>query len=84
MLELLTPQNRIVVRQESSAIVLHGARDLRTMTELEPEPIAQRQGWKCVRQFPLGSWKEVAESAGALNPMEAEGVRGAGWGLSSR
>ncbi|HEY4329653.1 MAG TPA: T4 RnlA family RNA ligase [Phycisphaerae bacterium] len=73
MFELLTPLNRIVVRQLASSIILHGTRNLTTMAEQHPEPIAHQYGWPCVRQFPLTTLKEILAATLNLNPMDAEG-----------
>jgi RNA ligase-like protein len=73
MFELMTPHNRVIVPHTESRIVLHGARDLTTFAELDPEPIAKQMGWECVRTFPLGSIDDCLKAAEAMNPLECEG-----------
>jgi hypothetical protein len=73
MFELLTPQNRVIVSHERPRIVLHGARDLRTMREREPEPVAAEYGWECVGTHPLTCLDDCLEAAKSLSPMRGEG-----------
>jgi hypothetical protein len=73
MFELMTPANRIIVSHERPRIVLHGVRNLRTMRELEPEPIAQRHGWECTATFPLATIEQCLDAAKDLTPMRGEG-----------
>jgi hypothetical protein len=73
MFELMTPANRIIVSSDRPRIVLHGARHLPTMAELDPEPLAARYGWECVRTFPLATVDQCLEAAKDLQPMHAEG-----------
>ena len=40
MFEMITPSHVIVVRPESDEIYLHGVRDLVTLEELQPVPVA--------------------------------------------
>jgi len=71
--ELMTPYNRIVVRQESKKIVLHGVRNILTLKEEKPEAWASKYGWEVVQCFPLSNWSEIMEAAAKLEPMYAEG-----------
>ena len=48
MFELFSPRNPVVVRPTREALVLHGVRDLRTLCELDPVPIAQEHNWEAV------------------------------------
>src|SRR5207245_2025768 len=73
MFELRTPENRGIGSHESPRIVLHGVRDLGTMQELEPEPIAASHGWECVRTLPLTCGAECLAAAAELHPARAEG-----------
>ena len=73
MFELMTPMNRIIVQHETPRIVLHGVRDLSTMRELAPEPIAAHFGWECVREFPLTTIEQCIEASKLLHPMQGEG-----------
>jgi len=73
MFEMLSSKNPIVVRPKKDALILHGCRDLTSLQELDPEPIAQRYQWKCVRKYPLQSLAQVIEAARNLNPFVTEG-----------
>jgi hypothetical protein len=73
MFELMTPHNRIVCRHAESRVVLLGARDMDTLLEMEPEPVAARYGWDCARSFPLRTAEECLAAACAIDPMEGEG-----------
>lgn len=71
--ELCTKDNRVVVQHLKPKMVFLGARNLDTLQEFEPEPIAAKYGWECVRSFPLTNFDEITEAAKQLNPMEQEG-----------
>lgn len=71
--ELITKYNRIVCQYSEPRIVLHGVRDLTTLHELEPEPVALANGWQVVRSFPLQTLKDVIEVAKTLDPLQNEG-----------
>jgi hypothetical protein len=73
MFELMTPQNRVIVSHERPRIVLHGARDLGTMRELDPHPVALERGWECAATHPLTCLDECLGAARALSPMRGEG-----------
>lgn len=71
--ELCTPYNRIVVRHKASRIVLHGARRLSDLKELNPIVVAYQNKWECAQTYPLNSWEDIIEVAKTLDPMESEG-----------
>jgi hypothetical protein len=71
--ELMTPYNRIVVRHEKPRIVLHGARRLSNLRELNPIVEAHTNGWECVKILPLRSWDDILSASKELDPMESEG-----------
>eukprot|EP01012_Entosiphon_sulcatum_P032578 TRINITY_DN4141_c0_g1_i1.p1 TRINITY_DN4141_c0_g1~~TRINITY_DN4141_c0_g1_i1.p1 ORF type:complete len:560 (+),score=79.77 TRINITY_DN4141_c0_g1_i1:31-1710(+) len=73
MFEMYTDRNRIICCPKTDRIALHGARDMRTLAELPPEPLAGRYGWDLVRSYPLRDLSAVLGSAMSLNPAEAEG-----------
>ena len=75
MFELMTPYNRIVCAYPESqpSIVLHGCRDLQTLHELPPEPIAACYGWNCVKSIPASNIEELMNIANALDPIKQEG-----------
>ncbi len=72
MLELLTPQNRIVVQHATSRIVLHGVRRMSDLTELPPSS-AIDLGWEIVRTHPLATLDEILSAAADIDPFAAEG-----------
>ena len=71
--ELISKYNRIVCQYPDSRIILHGVRDLTTLQELEPEPIALANGWQAVESYPLQTLNEVVEFVKKFNPIENEG-----------
>ncbi len=73
MFELMTPLNRIIVPHQKNRLVLHGARAMDGHVEWEPEPIAESQGWECVKSYPITSMADAIKACEALNPMESEG-----------
>ena len=72
-LELCSRFNQLVVHQATERIVLHGVRDLITLDELEPEPIAAQYGWECVKSFPFATIEDVVAASKQLKYQEAEG-----------
>gem|GEM_PF-2095706 len=74
LFELVTNRHQIVVRHDAEALVLHGARDLDTLEELDPIALAADHGWQAPRvvEGPR-SFDEVQALADALNPLRAEG-----------
>lgn len=74
-------RNIIVVRPKKESIVLHGARDMTTLQELEPEPIAKEHGWECVQEVPWKTLDDTIEASKRLNPVESEGyvIRDDSW-----
>ncbi|MBR8829005.1 MAG: T4 RnlA family RNA ligase [Gomphosphaeria aponina SAG 52.96 = DSM 107014] len=71
--ELMTPYNRIVVKQESKKIVLHGVRNVLTLKEEKPAVWGSKYAWEVVKSFPLSNWTEIIKAAAELDPMDAEG-----------
>lgn len=71
--ELMTPYNRIVVRHKKNRLVLHGARRLSDLRELNPIVESHNNGWECAKIFPLTSWDEIEAAAKEIDPMEGEG-----------
>jgi hypothetical protein len=73
--ELLSPLNALVVKYNVNRLVLHGVRCLSDFAELAPEPIAQAQGWECVKSWPLAqSVEELVEWVNKQDPFAVEGV----------
>lgn len=73
MFELIGPMNRIVVVHKEANIILHGARDLKTMKECNPVAVAYENGWQCVKLHPLTSFEEVKKASKDLSPTEPSG-----------
>ncbi len=73
MFELITPENKIIVQYDESRIVLHGCRDLRTLNEHPPEPVAEQYGWEAVRTFAFTDVDELLETTRAIDPKQGEG-----------
>lgn len=73
MFELMTPYNRIVVRQNSNSLVLHGVRDRLNQKESQPGNWANKYNWQVVEIYPLQTLEEIIELTNNLDPMESEG-----------
>ena len=73
MFEMMTPLTRIVVPHTESTLVLHGVRELDGFTESAPEFHADRNGWRCVRTFPLNTLENVLASCAEIDPLACEG-----------
>lgn len=48
--EIISPKHVIIVRYTTNDLVLHGARDLKSLREVQPEPIAQKYNWRVVQE----------------------------------
>ena len=70
--ELLTPYNRIVVQHKSNKLILHGARDLLNLKELNPVIEAHYNKWECIRSYPITSLDEAVEKANKFDPLDPE------------
>eukprot|EP00698_Gefionella_okellyi_P009733 TRINITY_DN2495_c0_g1_i1.p1 TRINITY_DN2495_c0_g1~~TRINITY_DN2495_c0_g1_i1.p1 ORF type:complete len:228 (-),score=61.08 TRINITY_DN2495_c0_g1_i1:1017-1700(-) len=53
MFEMTTPRHVIIVRYSDERLTLLGCRNMETLCELEPAPIALQNGWRCVPSRPL-------------------------------
>lgn len=73
MFELETPYNRIVVDHKQNNLAFLGARDLNTLKELEPEPVADYYGWEPSKYWSFSSVEAIKEFLTTLNPLEQEG-----------
>ncbi|MBP0019988.1 MAG: T4 RnlA family RNA ligase [Cyanobacteria bacterium SBLK] len=71
--ELMTPYNRIVVKQDTNRLTLHGVRNVSTLKEEEPKIWTERYNWELVTTYPLGSWTDILDAAKCLDPMDFEG-----------
>jgi hypothetical protein len=56
------------VKPEKEQVVLIGARDLSTLNEVEPEVVARKYGWECVKTFPMKSLDQILEASKKINP----------------
>ncbi len=72
MLELMTPQTRIVVQHAAARLVLTGCRRMSDGVELPPESAAEL-GWEVVRTHPLATLADCLSAADAIDPFRAEG-----------
>jgi RNA ligase len=73
MFELMTPFNRIIVQHTKNQLLLHGARNLRSLQELDPIAIASTHNWQAVSTYPMQTLDQILKAAAALEPMQAEG-----------
>ncbi len=71
--ELMTKQNQIISIPERNRLVLHGARNIKSLAESEPEVWATKYGWELITSYPLTSDVEVKAAANLLNPIVSEG-----------
>lgn len=73
MFEMFARQQRIVVPVNAEMIFLHGVRDLQTLKEVDPIPIAEKCGYKMPTTYPMTNLEECLEAARKLTPDVAEG-----------
>lgn len=62
-----------------SSCALIKCRDMTTLEEMEPEPIAQAHGWKVAKTYDYKSLDEVKRASLTLNPVQNEGVLSSPW-----
>ncbi|MBA3550371.1 MAG: hypothetical protein H0T76_28180 [Nannocystis sp.] len=53
MFELCVPSDPMLIRYEEARLLLHGARDMVSLREAEPEPFAAAYGWELVSTHPV-------------------------------
>jgi len=73
MFEMFARKQRIIVPVNAEMIYLHGVRDLQTLKEVDPIPIAEKLGYQMPPSFPLTSLEEVVEAAKNVTPDVGEG-----------
>eukprot|EP01125_Pyxidicula_operculata_P017881 TRINITY_DN6311_c0_g1_i2.p1 TRINITY_DN6311_c0_g1~~TRINITY_DN6311_c0_g1_i2.p1 ORF type:complete len:1020 (-),score=210.07 TRINITY_DN6311_c0_g1_i2:2264-5302(-) len=78
MFELITPQNVIIVQHSQQDIVLHGCRNLNTLQEEDPAPLAKKYSWKLVhyrsfKPFTNTDLEKLLLEVRNLNPVKSEG-----------
>lgn len=71
--ELITPYNKVVVNYDKENIILHGVRNIETLDEIEAAPIAELNGWQCVKEYPFSGINEILHWCKEINPMKEEG-----------
>lgn len=71
--ELITKYNRIICKYPEPRIVLHGVRNLVTLSEVFPEPVAGLHKWDCVKSYPLQTFNEVVDFVKNFDPLKNEG-----------
>ncbi|KAL6056841.1 Npa1 domain-containing protein [Balamuthia mandrillaris] len=74
MFELVTPALRKVSFYPEEKLILHGARNVLTLQELDPVVVAERNGWECVRRIDgICSLEAILSATEALNPLQQIG-----------
>ena len=73
MFELMTPYNRIVVRQPESKLVLHGVRNTQTLTEANPLDWQGKYSWQVVKTAPFADLSQIVTATENLDPLQGEG-----------
>jgi len=73
MFELMTPYNRIVVRQNNNSLVLHGVRNVLTLVEEDINNWGDKYDWQLVNSYPLQTIEEIITASNILDPMDSEG-----------
>ncbi len=73
MFELMTPYNRIVVRQTESKLVLHGVRNIPTLQEENPFDWQHKYNWQIVQTYPFNNLSAIINTTEKLDPLQGEG-----------
>ncbi|MBD2201819.1 2'-5' RNA ligase [Calothrix sp. FACHB-1219] len=73
MFELLTPYNQVIVRHDTSRLILHGARRLDTLEELDPLKIAKEIGWEPIKTYPFTTWADIQAAIVDIDGSKSEG-----------
>jgi len=74
--ELMSKWNRIVVSQDESRLVLHGARNMSTLEEFNWDKlweVANEFQWRVVGAYEIDSLDTIITASLELNPMKQEG-----------
>lgn len=74
MFELCLPSDPVLIRHAAPRLLLHGARDLTTMQEAEPDPFARAYGWELVPTHAVADLKQALQIARDLDPARHEGL----------
>jgi hypothetical protein len=73
MFELMTPYNRIVVKQNCNNLILHGVRNLDSLQEIDPSLWINRYNWQIVTTHSLKTLDEIILKTEQLDPLQSEG-----------
>jgi hypothetical protein len=76
MFELISPENRIVCKYEFPHLIVHGARNLKTESEMDPDllaGLATIYGWTLVDAYLVANEHAALTQAAALDPTKHEG-----------
>ncbi len=74
MFELCLPSDPVLIRHAEPRLLLHGARDLASLREVEPGPFAAAYGWELVPTHAVKDLAAAQELARALDPARHEGL----------
>lgn len=74
MFELCLPSDPVLVRYPEPRLLLHGARDLTTLKEVEPEPLAAAFAWETVPTHAVTDLEGALRLARSLDPAHHEGL----------
>jgi hypothetical protein len=77
MFEMLTHRHPLVVQHKEEKLILHGARDLTTLQEVQVDDLASSLSWNVVEdvkeRFGMNTMDRVRECADEQDPLAAEG-----------
>jgi len=71
--ELCSKYNRIVVQHDKPRIVLLAARNIKLGVEVDPQGLAEKNGWECVQQHNLTNLPDIMSSLSTIDPYDKEG-----------
>jgi hypothetical protein len=74
MFELCLPSDPVLVRHPEPRLLLHGARDMTTLHEVEPGPLAAAYGWELVPSHPVADLPAALALARGFDPARREGL----------
>lgn len=73
MFELMTPYNKIVVRQLENKLVLHGVRNINTLQEDNLFVWGNKYNWEAVQTYSFHDLATIIKVTKTLDPLEREG-----------
>jgi hypothetical protein len=77
MFEMLTHRHPLVVQHKQEKLILHGARDLRTLREINASQFVDQLNWQVAedikQKFEMFTMDRVKECADVQDPLSAEG-----------